>query len=148
MLSCAWLWMYAGMFLVLLELAAPGFVVFFFGLAALTVGVARFVFGEAFTLNMQVAAFSVFSVLYLVLLRRWLKSIFMDAKTDTAVLADEYVGRSGKVTCAIIPPASGRVAIGDSEWTAVAGSEIEEGAEVKVVSRNNLTLEVQRTSRS
>ena len=144
MFSCAWLWMYAGMFLVLLEFAAPGFVVFFFGLAALTVGLGRFVFGEMFTLNMQVAAFSVFSVLYLVLLRRWLKSIFMDAKTDAAGLTDEYVGRVGKVSRAIIPPRSGRVTIGDSQWTAVAGSEIEEGAEVKVVSRSNLTLEVRK----
>ena len=98
MFSNAWLWMYAGMFLMLLELAAPGFVVFFFGLAALTVGAGRFVFGEAFTLNMQIAAFSVFSVLYLVLLRRWLKNVFMDAKSDNSGLADENVGRCGKVT--------------------------------------------------
>ena len=53
MFSCAWLWMYAGMLLMLLELAAPGFVVFFFGLAAMTVGAGRFAFGETFTMNWQ-----------------------------------------------------------------------------------------------
>ncbi len=143
MFSNAWLWMYAGMFLMLLELAAPGFVVFFFGLAALTVGAGRFVFGEAFTLNMQIAAFSVFSVLYLVLLRRWLKNVFMDAKSDNSGLADEYVGRCGKVTEAIEPPLSGRVVIGDSQWTAVADAPIAAGTEVTVISRRNLTVTVE-----
>ena len=142
MFSNAWLWMYAGMFLMLLELAAPGFVVFFFGLAALTVGAGRFVFGEAFTLNMQIAAFSVFSVLYLVLLRRWLKNVFMDAKSDNSGLADEYVGRCGKVTEAIEPPLSGRVVIGDSQWNAVADAPIAAGTEVTVISRRNLTVTV------
>ena len=140
MFSNAWLWMYAGMVLMLLELAAPGCVVFFFGLASLTVGAGRFVFGEVFTLNMQIAAFSVFSILYLVLLRRWLKSVFMDVKSNNAGLTDEYVGRCGKVTVAIDPPSSGRVAIGDSLWTAVAESPIAAGAEVEVVSRRNLTV--------
>jgi membrane protein implicated in regulation of membrane protease activity len=146
MFSNAWLWMYAGMILMLLELAAPGFVVFFFGLAALTVGTGRFVFGEAFTLNMQIAAFSVFSVLYLILLRRWLKSVFMDAKSDRADLADEYVGRCGRVTAAICPPSDGRVVIGDSEWSATAETPVSAGVDVVVVSRSNLTLKVRPKS--
>jgi membrane protein implicated in regulation of membrane protease activity len=134
--------MYAGMFLMLLELVVPGFVIFFFGLSALTVGGGCFVFGDSFTLNMQLAAFSIFSILYLVLLRRLFKNIFMDAKSDTAGLTDEYVGRTGTVIQAIRPPRSGRVAIGDSEWTAVAETVLEEGVEVEVVSRSNLTVAV------
>ena len=30
MTSCAWLWLYAGLFLMLAEILAPGFVIFFF----------------------------------------------------------------------------------------------------------------------
>ena len=33
-LSPVWIWMYVGAFLMLAELISPGFVVFFFGLAA------------------------------------------------------------------------------------------------------------------
>ena len=51
MTSCSWLWLYAGAFLMLLELLAPGFVIFFFGLSAATVGLCRAAFGEAFTLT-------------------------------------------------------------------------------------------------
>ena len=51
MTSCAWLWLYFGAFLMLMELLAPGFVVFFFGLSASTVGLCRFAMGESFTLT-------------------------------------------------------------------------------------------------
>ena len=37
---------------------------------------------------------------------------------------------------------SGRVQIGDAEWSAVAESSIPAGATVKVVSQNNLTMKV------
>ena len=38
MFSCGWLWLYAGAILMLMEILAPGFVIFFFGLAAATAG--------------------------------------------------------------------------------------------------------------
>ena len=144
MTSCGWLWMYFGAFLMLMELLAPGFVIFFFGLSAATVGLIRFAVGDAFTLTWQLAAFSVFSILYLVVLRRWLKQIFMGLKgTSPADFENEYVGRAGKVTAAIEPPLSGRVIIGDAEWTAEAASAIPAGANVKVISQNNLTMKVE-----
>ena len=70
MTSCAWLWLYVGAFLMLAELLLPGFVVFFFGLSAATVGLLRFALGESFTLTWQLAAFSAFTILYLAVLRR------------------------------------------------------------------------------
>ena len=44
MLGAGWLWMYLGAFLMLLEIVSPGFVIFFFGLSASTVGLMRFAF--------------------------------------------------------------------------------------------------------
>ena len=102
MTSCAWLWMYAGLFLMLAELIVPGFVIFFFGLAAMTVGGLRFAFGDAFTLTWQLAAFSALSVLYLVFLRRFFKGIFGGSKEVSMTDLDhDSVGRIGKVTAAI-----------------------------------------------
>jgi membrane protein implicated in regulation of membrane protease activity len=145
MISNAWLWMYAGMALMLLELAAPGFVIFFFGLAAMSVGIGRFIFGEAFTMNWQLAVFSTLSILYLVVLRKWFKSVFAGGKEESK-LADEYVGRNGKVLAAINPPNAGRVVIGDSEWDATANCAIEAGSDVKVIARNNLTVVVEKVN--
>ena len=143
MTGCAWLWLYLGAFLMLMELLAPGFVIFFFGLSASTVGLCRFAFGDAFTLTWQLAAFSAFSVLYLVVLRRWLKKTFLGGTVETETDFDnEYVGRTGRVSAAIEPPLSGRVEIGDAEWTAVADSPVTAGATVEVISQNNLTMKV------
>ena len=143
MTSCAWLWLYCGAFLMLMELLAPGFVVFFFGLSAATVGLCRFAFGEAFTLTWQLAAFSAFSILYLVVLRRWLKRLFTGGRVETKTDFDnEYVGRVGRVTEAVRPPLTERVVIGDAEWTASSDERIDAGATVEVVSQSNLTMKV------
>lgn len=144
MTSCAWLWLYAGAFLMLLELFAPGFVIFFFGLAAAGVGLMRFAFGEAFDATWQIASFSVFSVLFLALLRRWLKNVFM-GKEEKSVsdFENQYLGRIGKVTKEIDPPLPGRVLLGDLEWSAIADEAIAKDANVKVISQNNLTMKVE-----
>ena len=143
MTTCGWLWIYAGLALMLLELVAPGFVLCFFGLAAATVGALRFVFGEAFGATGQMAAFSVLSILYIVLLRRLLKKVFVGEKDGGARgLTDDYVGRTGTVTEAIEPPKTGRVLLGDAEWTASAATPIPAGTDVAVVSQRNLTMTV------
>ena len=112
MTSCGWLWLYAGAGLMLAELLAPGFVVFFFGLSAASVGLCRFAFGEALTPTWQLAAFSAFSVLYLLFLRRWLKRVFMGTVTTSATdFEDDMVGRLAKVTAAVEPPKTGRVMV-------------------------------------
>ena len=143
MTSCAWLWLYFGAFLMLMELLAPGFVVFFFGLSAATVGMCRFAMGESFTLTWQLAAFSAFSILYLVVLRRWLKRLFTGGRVETKTDFDnEYVGRVGSVTEEIKPPFAGRVMIGDAEWTASADVPLAVGTTIEVISQNNLTMKV------
>ncbi len=144
MTSCGWLWLYAGAFLMFLELMLPGFVVFFFGLSAATVGLIRFGLGSAFSGTWQMIAFSAFSVVYILLLRRWLKSVFAGrTEKDGTDFDNEYVGRCGKVTVAIAPPLAGRVEIGDAEWTATADHAIPAGTDVKVVSNKNLTMKVE-----
>ena len=144
MLSCAWLWIYVGAALMLLELIVPGFILCFFGLSAASVGVLRFAFGEAFTLTWQLAAFSAFSILYIVLLRRYLQKIFVGGRVETKTDFDnESVGRIGQVTTAINPPLAGRILLGDAEWTAEADVPIAVGVNVKVVAQQNLTMKVE-----
>ena len=143
MMSCGWLWLYAGAFLMLMELASPGFVIFFFGLSASTVGLLRFAFGDAFSATWQLIAFSALSIVYLALLRRWMTKVFSGKVSRTAENFDsEFAGRAGVVTSAIEPPLAGRVLVGDAEWTAVADAPLAKDAAVVVVSQENLTLKV------
>ena len=144
MTSCAWLWIYAGLALMLLELVVPGFILCFFGLSAATVGLLRFALGDTLTLTGQLAAFSVLSILYIVALRRLLKRVFVGGKVETKTDFDnESIGRIGKVTEPINPPLTGRLMLGDSEWTAAADTPIAAGADVRVVAQDNLTMKVE-----
>ena len=128
----------------LLELVVPGFVLCFFGLAAATVGVLRFAFGESFTLTWQLASFSALSILYIALLRHVLKKVFVGGKVETRTdFSNESIGRIGKVTVAVNPPLTGRVLLGDSEWTAEADRPIAVGTDVRVVGQNNLTMKIE-----
>ena len=143
-LSCPWLWMHAGAILMLLELLAPGFVIFFFGLSAATVGLCRFAFGDAFDLTWQLAAFSAFSIVYLVFLRQRMKKVFSGTvETSRADFQNDNVGRIGKVTVAVNPPLAGRVLVGDAEWNAVSEAPLAVGADVRVVAQDNLTMKVE-----
>lgn len=142
--SCAWIWMYLGAFMMLLEILAPGFVVFFFGLAAVTVGLLRFLFGEALTTTWQLALFSIFTIFYLAVLRRVLKNIFSGVKSESAVSFDsDYIGRCGNIIEPVAPNAPGRVMLGDAEWTCEAETAIPAGARVRVVRQENLTMKVE-----
>lgn len=145
MTSCAWLWLYIGAALMLMEILSPGFVIFFFGLSAASVGLLRFFFGEALTPVWQMAAFSAFTIFYLAVLRRWLKGIFSGSKqTSHSDFDSEYVGRAGVVTEAVNPPETGRVLIGDAEWTAESAAPLGKGAHVRVVAQKNLTMTVEK----
>ena len=141
-LSPVWLWMYAGAFLMLAELASPGFVVFFFGLGAATVAVFKGLF-PTMPLWSQLAAFSFFSIFYLLVLRRYLKRVFVGEKQESASIDNEYLGRVGRVVEAVRPDVPGRILIGDAEWSARAAQRLEPGTEVRVVAQENLTFTVE-----
>ena len=144
MTGCAWLWIYAGAALMLLELVAPGFVLCFFGLSAVTVGVLKSVLGDAFAPTWQLAAFSAFSVIYIFVLRRLLKRVFVGTTIETKTdFVNDRVGSVGTLTSAITPPLTGRVMLGDAEWTAAADRPIAAGANVRVVAQQNLTMRVE-----
>lgn len=145
MFTADWIWLYVGSALMMLELISPGFVVFFFGLAAATTGVLTMFAGDAFTMMWQLLAFAGLSIVYLVFLRRGVKKLFSGTvETSASNFEDDFPGKIAVVTEDINTPLSGRVMLGDAEWTAVADAPIEKGVNVRVVVRDNLTLKVER----
>ena len=144
-LSNGWLWMYAGAGLMLAEMLTPGFVMFFFGLSAATVGALVLLLPEPFnpSLMWQFALFSLFSLIYLLTLRRYVKNVFAGDNGRSRALADEFTGRFGEAKTDVSPNAIGRVLVGDAEWDATSAAAISAGSRVRVVSRSNLTLTVE-----
>ena len=143
-LGNGWIWMYVGAGMMLAEILTPGFVMFFFGLSAATVGLLVLLLPPSFnpSLMWQLALFSLFSLIYLVTLRRYVKNVFLGDNGKSRALADEFAGRLGEAVTDI-SSMQGRVSVGDAEWSAVSEAPIAAGAKVRVVSRKNLTLTVE-----
>ena len=141
--AAAWIWLYIGSFLMLAEIVSPGFVIFFFGLGAATVAVCKWAM-PSLGLAAQLAIFSVASVFYLVVLRRYMKKLFMGDAENSPGLASEFVGRVGKVIEVIRPEVPGRIELGEVEWKASADERLDPGTEVKVVAQDNLTMRVEK----
>ena len=93
-LSAGWIWMYVGAGLMLVEILTPGFVMFFFGLSAATVGALVLLLPEQFGLSFmwQLALFSLLSLVYLVTLRRFVRNVFLGDNGKSRTLTDEFAG--------------------------------------------------------
>ena len=135
-------WVYFGVVLLILEVMTPGFVILFFGLSALTVALFAFLFAELGE-GWQWLLFSLFSVGYIVLLRKTLKQVFHGNREVSESLDDNFTGRLAEVIEPVAPARPGRVAFLGTTWTAEAVAPIPAGAAVRIVGKKNLTLVVE-----
>ena len=135
-------WLYVGIALILLEVMTPGLVSLFFGLSALTVALIAWL-APGLAQGWQWIAFSLFSVLYIWLLRKSLKSIFNGDREESDSPGDEYTGKLAVVTEAIAPNKPGRVEFGGTTWKAEAAQELAAGASVRIAAKKNLTFTVE-----
>lgn len=142
------IWFLIGLAMLLLELALPGLIIFFFGIGACVVAFICLL--TDISLNTQLTAFLVFSVVLLLTLRRWLKNVFVgkvDVKESTDELLHELVGKKATVTREIRPDHDGRVEVHGTNWNAEADEAIPEGTTVEIVGKRNITLKVQSLKR-
>lgn len=141
-------WLIIGVMLFFLELALPGFVLFFFGLAAIITALAAWL--TPIALAWQLGLFIVTSVVSLLTLRDVIqKNFFTPQQSDINDEPDEDVmyavpGERAVVGVTIVPPAEGRINYSGSSWRATADEKIEEGEIVAVVRQNNLVIHVEK----
>ncbi len=134
------MWFIAGVVLFLLEMAVPGFVVFFFGLGAWITAFAAFLFSIG--LNAQILLFTISSVLSLVLLRTFVRSAFSG---DVAAAEEETMVAKGtlvEVVSDILPPAEGKVRFSGTTWRATSATPLRVGELAEVVAQQGLVFTV------
>ena len=138
-------WFLIGIACYVVELALPGFMIFFFGIGAWCVALVLAVTDVSFTA--QLVIFLASSLITLILLRAWLRSVFLGGalEQDDSVNVDP-AQTTGIVTDAIVPPAAGRVKYGGSFWRAVADEPIAEESVVVIVEKKDLTVKVRTLS--
>ncbi len=138
-----WLWVVAGLVLLVLELLTPGVFFLFFGFAALVVGVWEAT-ADGLGLALQMGVFSGLSIVTLLVFRgpilRRIRARPQDGPRVDPIVGEVAVAR------AIIPPRGhGQVELRGSVWNAVnaGGDPIEPGARCRVVRVEGLTLHVE-----
>jgi len=75
------IWFLVGLPFFVAEMAMPGFILFFFGIGAWIVSIATAIFPDM-SLNQQIVLFSISSIGSLLLLRNYLKSVFLGVQNE------------------------------------------------------------------
>ena len=135
------MWLAAGLVLVVAELATPGgFVIIFFGIGALAVGVLS-LSGLVTNVPLQFLLFSVLSVASLAILRGRLQSRI---QTPPSSNVDSLIGVVAMVQERMAPRAIGRVEVRGSMWAArnTSDTTLDPGQRARVAAVDGLTLAV------
>ena len=114
-----WLWMIGGVVLLIAEIIAPGFFLIFIGAAALATGAFALLFdlGTA----SQLALFALYAVLAVMVGRRFYSPASIEG--SDGLLNDRAARLVGRTVTVIedVDEHSGRVRLGDGEWSARGG---------------------------
>ena len=125
-----WWWMIGGVLLLIAEVIAPGFFLLFIGVAALVTGL--FVLLFDFGLAPALALFAIYTALAVYLGRKvYANRPIAASDKHLNDRSAQLIGKSA-VTVTAVDAHSGRVRLGDSEWSARGGPAVA-GKRVQIV---------------
>lgn len=140
-------WLIIGVMLFFLEMALPGFILFFFGLGAIVTALAAWL--TPLSIAGQLALFIVSSVISVLTLRNFIQTRLFPAPAEDGEQEDEDVvqaapGDKGVVAVTIEPPSEGRIKYAGTFWRATADEKIDEGEIIAVVYQKDLVIHVEK----
>ena len=125
-----WVWLIAGLVMLVIELAAPIAFFLWLGVSAIATGAVVALFPDM-SWQLQAILFSVLSVISLVTSRRYLKKRLEQSESPNLNRrAEQYIGRTVKL-CEPIENGFGKAAIDDSRWQ-VKGPTLPVGSAVVI----------------
>lgn len=135
-----WLWLIGGVLLLIAEVIAPGFFLVFIGAAAMATGLFTLLFGLGTV--PELALFALYALLAVMVGRRF----YANRASDSAdpLLNDRGRRLVGKVVTVVVAvdEHSGRVRVGDSDWSARGGpAAVGERVRITGVDGNCLNVE-------
>ena len=148
MIDPALYWLIIGVMLFFVEMAVPGFVLFFFALGALVTALAAWL--TPISIAWQLALFIGASLISLLSLRGLIQRKFLAAApADEEEEEDEDVilavaGERGVVSMTITPPGEGQIKYAGTFWRAIAEEKIEEGEIISIVRQKDLVIQVEK----
>jgi membrane protein implicated in regulation of membrane protease activity len=133
-------WFLLGLFLFLLELVMPGFIIFFFGVGAWATALVCLIAAPG--TNLQILIFAITSVIALLAFRRVLQNKFFH-KSSSEDVEDEFTGKEAIATGDFGGIKNGKVDFKGTSWTAESVSEIKEGQRVIIIEKDSFKLIVE-----
>ncbi len=138
-------WFFIGLIIFILELAAPGLILFFFGIGAWLTAFISAVYPIG--ISSQLFIFLITSVVTLLVLRKRFEILFRGfskRKDNPSLDMDDLTGKKATVVKGIFPPREGKVEIFGTDWIAESDTRIDEGETVVIERKKNLTLYVRK----
>ena len=133
-------WLVIGIMLFVMEMAVPGFVLFFFGVGAWVA--AGVTWSYPISIAMQLTIFLVASLVTLGTFQKFFRaSFFAQGEPDDSIVEE---GDIAVVVEDIRPPSTGKVKLAGTFWQASADIAVAKGERVCVVSRNDLVVHVRK----
>ncbi len=146
MINAMWVWGAIGLVLLAVEMATGTFYVLWFGVSALSVSIAMWMFPNI----PQALQFVMFAALSISSLAIW-KLNYKKTETHSRVgqAQGEEVGRTGTVTETCGPNQIGKIQftqglMGSREWPAIANEAIEDGSDATVIAVEGNALRVSK----
>jgi inner membrane protein len=146
MIDAMWIWGAIGLILLAVEMATGTFYVLWFGVSALSVAIAMWMFPNI----PQAIQFVMFAVLSFSSLAIW-KLNYKKHETHSRVgqAQGEEIGRTGTVIEACSPTQNGRIRftqglMGSLEWTAITDETIEAGSDATVMAVEGNALRISK----
>jgi len=132
----AWAWWVGGALLLAIEIAAPGNVFVWFGIAAILTGVVALVADVAW--QFQLVLFAVTSLILVIVGRRYFGRASASEEPLLNERATRLVGESYVLGDPIVG-GTGRVRIGDTMWR-LTGPDLPSGTKVRIVGHDGAVL--------
>ena len=144
-MDSAIIWFLIGLGLIVAELAIPGVILVFIGVAAWIVAILDWCGVDSFSIQLWI--FGLVSIALVVFARRYVKGWFRGVEiTSEGDVDEEFVGKVVSVLESIEPGDFGRVELKGAHWKAFSDVSIPKGEKAVVVARDNITLEVKPRS--
>lgn len=136
-----WQWGVGALLLLIAEMLLPGFYLLWLGVAAVVVALLTFLW-SGMPLELQILVFAIVSVASIFGWRFWRnKHPEVSDQPNLNERANHYIGKTYTLDEAIVNGV-GKVRLGDTVWK-VEGPESPEGATVKVIGVDGMTLKVE-----
>jgi membrane protein implicated in regulation of membrane protease activity len=135
------IWFFLGFVFFILEFLVPGFILFFFAIAAWIVALIVMIFD--ISLNIQLIVFVISAVATILLFRKWLQKIML-SKKHTTQLEHEFIGKIGIAETSIGPDREGKVDFKGTSWNARSEDNIQKGDHVIITGNESIVLIVKQ----